>query len=227
VFRKIYLDKDELIGNKKGTEEEERKRGTKRDALSIHLFHINECIYFYESGNYNEFIKASGYKINSVQNKIDLKESIEQLKSMKDKPIGEVIDFADEKGIWRKDERFLKFITEKEYVYKRVKAIKYQELCNLYDFVEGFTPFSTQHSIKGAEFDNVLVAMDNGGWSMFNFKNMMLDEGNADVLERTKKMFYVCCTRAKKNLVVLFVDASEKIIERANLLFGQINVKSF
>ena len=29
VFRKIYLDKDQLIGSKKGTEEEERKRGQK------------------------------------------------------------------------------------------------------------------------------------------------------------------------------------------------------
>jgi DNA helicase-2/ATP-dependent DNA helicase PcrA len=226
IFSKIYLDKDQLIGNKKGTEEEDRKRGTKRDALIRHLFHINECLYFYQEGKFNEFIRANGFKVRSVQDKIDLKAAIECLLSMKDNTIEEVIDFADETGIWKKDDRFYEFVVANEYIYDRVKAVKYREIYNLYEFVEGYTPFSTQHNIKGAEFDNVLVVMDSGGWNMYNFKNLLLGTGTESVIERTRKLFYVCCTRAKKNLVVLFLKPTEPILVKARALFGVDNVKS-
>ena len=61
--------------------------------------------------------------------------------------------------------------------------------------------FSTQHNIKGAEFDNVFLVLDNGNWSQYNFEYLFDNRTDKEsVLERTRKIFYVCCTRAKKNL---------------------------
>ncbi|PQJ08915.1 ATP-dependent helicase [Flavipsychrobacter stenotrophus] len=222
--RRLYLDKDQLIGNKKGTEEEERKKGSKRDGLIKHLFHIQECIFLYEQSKYNEFIRANGYKVTSIQDKIDLREAINVLKGMKDRSIEDVIDFADSSKIWPKSDSLFEFLEEKEYVFNRVKKVKYQEFCNLHDYVEGYTPFSTQHNIKGSEFDNVFVVLDNGRWNDYNFEYLFLDQGTQSVLERTQKIFYVCCTRAKEKLIVFYHDPKSEVIQKAKDLFGHGNV---
>jgi DNA helicase-2/ATP-dependent DNA helicase PcrA len=50
----------------------------------------------------------------------------------------------------------------------------------------------SKHGIKGAEFDNVFVILDNGRWNQYNFKYLF--EGTTEkksVIERTQKMFYV------------------------------------
>ncbi len=224
IFCKIYLDKDQLIGSKKGTSEEERKKGTTRDKLIRHLFHIQECIYLYESGKYNEFIRQTGFKIVSIQSKLDLRNAIETLKSMIDESIESVIEFSHNSGVWLKNDSFNEFLEEKEYVYNRVKEVKYREFYNLYCYVEGFTPFSTQHNIKGAEFNNVFVVLDNGRWNNYNFSNLFLGGGTLSVYERTLKLFYVCCTRAKENLVIFFFKPASNVVHKVEALIGAENV---
>ena len=88
---------------------------------------------------------------------------------MSDSSIEEVIAYAEETGICRRDDKFNQFILDKEYVYKRVSQLKFSEFQKLYAYLEGHTPFSTQHKIKGEEFRNVLVVLDNGGWNNYNF----------------------------------------------------------
>ena len=224
IFSKIYADKDQLIGDKKGTAEEEKKKGTKRDALIRHLFHIQECLYWYEKRNYNEFIKQTGFKVVSVQSKIDLKNAIETLRGMAENTIEEIIDFAEENRIWKKDDKLFDFITNKEYLYNRVKDVPYKEFLSLYNFVEGYTPFSTQHNIKGAEFDNVFVVLDNGKWNRYNFGNMLTRSGTPTVQERTLRLFYVCCTRAKENLIIFYYQPTDAVLTAARTLIGAENV---
>ena len=227
IFRKIYLDKDQLIGNKRGSEEEELKKGSKRDPIIRHLFRIQDCISFYELGKFNQFIKATGYQVTSVQSKIDLKKAIEKLKAMKGSTIEQVINFAHKAGIWLKNEQLTDFIETHKYLYNRVKEVKYQEFCNVYEYVEGFTPFSTQHNIKGAEFDNVFVVLDNGRWNDYNFKYLFTNRVDKDsVLKRTQKIFYVCCTRAKQNLIVFYHKPDPAVIKQAKEWFGSKNVIS-
>ncbi|NOX25596.1 MAG: N-6 DNA methylase [Deltaproteobacteria bacterium] len=56
-----------------------------------------------------------------------------------------------------------------------------------------------------AEFDNVFVILDNGRWNQYNFKYLFeKTRGEESAIERTQKMFYVCCSRAKKSLVVFY-----------------------
>lgn len=122
------------------------------------------------------------------------------------------------------DDRLENFIVEKEYIYNRVKSVKYSEFQKLYDYLEGKTPFSTQHKTKGAEFDNVLVILDNGKWSDYNSENLFVGGTNQNVLERTRKIFYVCCTRAKENLAVFYHNPSQEVLRQANVWFRAENI---
>src|SRR5690606_26804120 len=130
----------------------------------------------YQNKRYNEFLRATDYrfKITSIASKRTLKENIESLINVGDKTIEEVITDANEKEICMIDDKLNDFKEKKEYLYNRVKDVKFSEFQKLYEYLEGQTPFSTQHKTKGAEFDNVLVMLDNGGWNNYNFEKMFL-----------------------------------------------------
>lgn len=224
--RKIYLNKDALIDDKKQDEDDENKKGSKRDNLIKHLFKIQTNISLYQNKKYNEFLRATDFrfKITSIASKRTLKENIERLINVGDKTIEEVITDANEKEICMIGDKLVDFKDKKEYLYNRVKDVKFSEFQKLYEYLEGQTPFSTQHKTKGAEFDNVLVILDNGGWNNYNFEKMFLGTASPSVGERTKKIFYVCCTRAKKNLAVFFHNPNAQVITKAKEWFGDDNV---
>lgn len=226
VVRKIYLNKDALIDDKKQDEDDENKKGSKRDRLVKHLFKIQTNIHLYKEKRYNEFLRKTEFKVNSIADKQEIKDIISDISEMSDYTIEEVINIADEKGICKKDDSFNQFILSNTYLFNRVKSVKYQEFIHLYNYLEGFTPFSTQHKTKGTEFDNVLVILDNGGWnSNYNFKYLFGSGNiNQNVLKKTQKIFYVCCTRAKENLTVFFDSPDDIIIAKAKDWFGEENV---
>jgi len=225
-FSKIYVDKDQLLDDKKQDENDENKKGSKRDNLVKHLFKIQNNISLYQNKKYNEFLRATDYyfKITSIASKKALKENIESLVNVGDNTIEQVINDANEKRICLIDDKLIAFKENKEYLYNRVKDVKFSEFQKLYEYLEGQTPFSTQHKTKGTEFDNVLVILDNGGWNNYNFGNLFLETGSATVLDRTQKIFYVCCTRAKENLAVFFHNPDADVIAKAKIWFGEENV---
>jgi DNA helicase II / ATP-dependent DNA helicase PcrA len=143
-----------------------------------------------------------------------------------EKTIEEIIIQANESGICIIDDKLKRFQEEKEYVYNRVKSVKFNEFQNLYKYLEGMTPFSTQHKTKGDEFDNVLVILDNGRWNDYNFGYLFLNSGTESVLKRTQKIFYVCCTRARENLAVYYHNPAPNVIAKAKEWFGEANVIS-
>jgi DNA helicase-2/ATP-dependent DNA helicase PcrA len=224
--RKIYLSKDALIDDKKQDEDDENKKGSKRDNLIKHLFKIQTNISLYQNKLYNEFLRVTDYKnrIHSIADKKILKENIESLINIGNKTIEEIIEDAHEKGICIIDDKLNDFKVSKEYLYNRVKAIKFSEFQLLYAYLEGKTPFSTQHKTKGTEFNNVFVILDNGRWPNYNFENLFLGNGTPTVLQRTQKIFYVCCTRTKENLAVYYHNPKPEIINKAKEWFGNENV---
>lgn len=227
--RKIYLSKDALIDDKKQYEDEEGKKGSKRDNLIKHLFKIQNNIMLYQTGRYNEFLRVTDYRYEliSIAKKRTLKNNIESLINVGDKTIEDVINEAHDKGICLIDDKLENFTAKNEYLYNRVKKVQYSEFQNLHNYLEGKTPFSTQHKTKGTEFDNILVVLDNGRWSQYNFEQMFLNTGtgNPSVRKRTQKIFYVCCTRAKERLTVFYHKPSSEVIEKAKEWFGEGNVK--
>ena len=112
--------------------------------------------------------------------------------------------------------------------HRRLRGVKYQEIVNLVRFVDGFTPFATQHSVKGAEFENVLVVFG-GGWNHYNWPRMleyMVDGANPTMahkkgFNRARNLFYVSVSRPKRRLAVLFTQTmSEKSLGVLNRLFA-------
>jgi DNA helicase-2/ATP-dependent DNA helicase PcrA len=234
TFSKMYVDKDQLLDSKKQDSSQENKKGSKRDALIRHLFKIQNNIFLYQSRQYNEFLRVTDFRhnIRTIEDKRILKTSIESLINVGDKTIEKIINEANEKGICIVDDTLNRFILKKEYLYNRVKEVKFKEFQKLYDYLEGFTPFSTQHKTKGTEFNNVLVVLDNGNWNDYNFKYLLDDsiyqtlsnskkESYSRILPRTQKIFYVCCTRAKESLAVYYLSPSNGVIERAVEWFGR------
>ena len=225
-FSRMYVDKDQLLDDKKQDEYDENKTGSKRDNLIKHLFKIQTTIYLYQSRRYNEFLRATDYrfKITTIESKKILKENIESLVNVGDKTIEEIITEANEKEICLIDDKLETFKEKKEYLYNRVKDLKFSEFQKLFEYLEGQTPFSTQHKTKGAEFDNVLVILDNGGWNNYNFEKMFLGTASPSVMDRTQKILYVCCTRAKEKLAVFYHNPDAQVIEKAKEWFGEENV---
>lgn len=225
-FIKLYFDKDQLIDDKKQDADEESKKGSKRDNLIKHLYKIQSCISLYNEGQYNEFLRLTDYriKLRSIADKRDLRSKIDSLTDVGNKTIEEVITEANESGICLIDDRLDEFIQKKEYLYDRIKAVRYKEFQKLYEYLEGKTPFSTQHKVKGTEFDNVFIILDNGNWNKYNFQYLFLNNGTPSVLERTQKIFYTCCTRAKESLAIFFHAPSDDILQQATEWFGEDNL---
>jgi len=110
-------------------------------------------------------------------------------------------------------------------------------------YVNEESPFSTQQGVKGAEFDRVLVVLDDDEGTHFQFSyekyfglkelsardKKTLEEGGETGVERTRRLFYVCCTRARQDLVVvLFVaDPTAAIAHIRGLgLFPEADIHS-
>ncbi|MBL9168977.1 MAG: ATP-dependent helicase [Verrucomicrobiales bacterium] len=108
------------------------------------------------------------------------------------------------------------------------------QFCGFYCYVNDASPFSTQQGVKGAEFERVLVVLDDdeGTHVQFSYDKYLgikplserdednRREGKETAIERTRRLFYVCCTRATKDLVVvLFTEdietARQRLLSRA------------
>lgn len=226
--KKLYLDKDLLLDDKKDNEMDEEKDGkvrSQRDDLIKHLFKIQEMINLYDKKKYNDFIRKTEFKITSLEDKQKIKNIISKFGNMKYEKLEKIIEHANETGICQKDDRLNDFIEKKKYIYDRVtKEITYGEFINLYEYLEGQTILATQHKIKGNEFKNVFIILDNGKWNKYNYKAMFLNDGNENVLRNTQNLFYVCCTRAKENLIMFYSKPEANIISKAKEWFGEENV---
>jgi ATP-dependent DNA helicase UvrD/PcrA len=109
------------------------------------------------------------------------------------------------------------------------------------DYLEADSPYSTQQGIKGAEFPDVLVVLDDeeGNYSLFSYNKLLklkplskTDLGNAakgieTVLDRTWRLLYVCASRARRALAIVLyasdVDAAVAAL-RASELPGTENI---
>lgn len=222
-FRRMYVDKDLLIDDKKQSPEELARKGSKRCDFVSHVFKIQEVVHLYNQGMYSDFLRKTEFKLVRAADKSRLREHIEAIAAMAARPVLEVIEYAAANGLCRPDDRYNTFREDKPYLYERVKSIPYSSFQSLYDYVEGRTSYSTQHKIKGREFDRVLVVMDDGNWTKYNFRYVFENAGNELVIARTRKLFYVCCTRAKDSLAIYWESPSAKALEQAEGWFGPEN----
>lgn len=102
-------------------------------------------------------------------------------------------------------------------------------------FMEENSAFSTQHGVKGEEYERVLVLYDDveAKWHHYNFAKMLTPKTSGDPtpgqLEKSRKLAYVSFSRAETDLGIILFTASPELakaemIERFGLSENQIAV---
>ena len=92
--------------------------------------------------------------------------------------------------------------------YEQLKNITVLEFKKAVAFISPESQFSTDHGVKGEEYDSVLFIIGRG-WNLYQFDRWMprvreqLNDQERKSFERNRNLFYVCCSRAKRNLILL------------------------
>lgn len=93
-----------------------------------------------------------------------------------------------------------------------------RELWGYRTYIAEQSPFETHQGVKGAEFSRVLTVLDDeeGRHNQFSYGKFFgitppsdtdeanLRDGKETTLDRTRRLLYVCCSRAEKDLAVVF-----------------------
>lgn len=193
----------------------EKLMGETKDNIAKFLNRMAELIYLYKSGRYNEFIQKTSFNLKSHSSKLELQNIIKS--TISEQNIEQMVNFMTEKNLLIPDDN----LKDNIELWNKIKTISFEQVINLYNLENDHTPYSTQHSVKGAEFNNVLVILDNGKWNNYNFNKLFSQ--NPDLT--TLKLFYVCISRAKNNLAVFMERPNEQVLLKAKEWFGTENVK--
>ncbi len=113
--------------------------------------------------------------------------------------------------------------------YTSLMQTNYGEVVSVFNHIQEQTSYSTKHGTKGEEYRNVLVVIDDTSWvSMYNFEKFFDDTDDKEHRKlRTKNLFYVSCSRAKENLVVLALSQmGDLAMNKINKWFSVENVKT-
>ncbi|MCR6736589.1 MAG: hypothetical protein NVV83_22010 [Afipia sp.] len=105
-------------------------------------------------------------------------------------------------------------------------AVPFKQVTLYRAVLERNMPYSTKHGVKGDEFDTVFVVLDDAGanWSQYSFSNLLAaSDTNEARVQRTRNLFYVCCSRAKRNLAVIDLAGVGSGRATIEALFGAEN----
>lgn len=203
----------------------------------------------YASSRYGEMFKilGSGPAIARHEDKKNWRRDMDALQKLRvEGTIGQVIDFLQSTKrpsppdrVLRHDEELKALdgtpIPEKSSAlqrYSKLRDVPYQEVTEAVKFIKKQTAFATQHSVKGAEFENVLVVLG-GGWNHYNWPQLFelihtksLNAKNTKGFYRARNLFYVSISRPMTRLAVLATQAiPNTALEAINHLFGSSNVE--
>lgn len=91
---------------------------------------------------------------------------------------------------------------------KEFLELEYSQFLSAINFLYPDSDFSTEHGVKGEEYDNVIFVISKG-WNQYQFEKYIpmitgderIPIGKDKAFERNRNLFYVCCSRPKKRLI--------------------------
>lgn len=105
--------------------------------------------------------------------------------------------------------------------------LKFQEVMSYFHYQDENTPYITMHKTKGSGIDNVLVALDEYFWKEYDFKAVFSKEGDSDKKQKSQKLIYVACSRAKTNLrCVRLVSSEEEKAELSDFFEDMVKIEN-
>lgn len=231
-LRKVYCDKDRfaLDGLLRGD-----------DAFSEMFQTIEDVVAAFDRHQYGELYRLllNRYHKNDErfsdprEHKLYYSQVIERLKELcQSATIGLVLDHIWDNQLMPKASRITSLDEQSQSDDKvrtflnRLRNIPYAEVSALYRYLNDETPFSTKHGTKGEEYDDVIVVINDLSWKQcYNFASVLENDTDKKQYERSLNLFYVCCSRAKRNLAVFMESkVSDETIAGARRIFGDQNV---
>ncbi|WP_282167277.1 UvrD-helicase domain-containing protein [Shewanella japonica] len=110
------------------------------------------------------------------------------------------------------DERMRDILIENFYTSLFGGSLKFEEILAFYTYENDDSDFMTMHKTKGTGIENVVVVLDEFNWTKYDFSSCFeKNNSNPSRQALSRKLLYVACSRAKKNLICvrLLNDAEE------------------
>lgn len=181
-------------------------------------------------------IQAQGKKslkvLHDLSKKID---AFSKLLENGETEIGKIIDFVDSNNLFdipknilfaKKDET--DDDTEEDKAWRNAFHLPFKQIEHYFQYINGETEFATHQGVKGLEYPRVMVIIDEKSTKgyMFSYEKLFgakplsdrdkenIQQGKESVMDRTMRLFYVCCTRAKHSLAILAYTDSPDVVKR-------------
>jgi len=164
-------------------------------------------------------LKLKRYPIQTKADKGKWKNLYEQLLQVRKKKTVDVLKVVIESGLISVPPNIAAYydmyFTTPDLCYcnttiKEFLDLEYEQFLAAINFLYPEADFSTEHGVKGEEYDNVIFVISKG-WNQYQFETYapMIKNGYQQDKEaayiRNRNLFYVCCSRPKKRLF-LFVS---------------------
>lgn len=113
--------------------------------------------------------------------------------------------------------------------------LEYEQFVSAIGFLYPDALFSTEHGVKGEEYDNVVFSIGKG-WNQYQFekyspmitKQSSIPHGKETAFERNRNLFYVCCSRAKKRLFFFVsIPLTKDFGDFLTYLVGEDNIYTY
>jgi len=200
---------------------------------------------------YCPVLEAGALKDGGLSERLtNLKSAVSRLHELlrsSDASVGEVLQHARRSKLASLDERLDRYVASVDGdgddtyddadveagVMKAYLACPAAQVWGYRRYIENESPFATQQGIKGAEYQRVVVVLDDDegkehthfSYDKYFGMKPLSDtdrnnqaEGKDTVIGRTGRLFYVCCSRALQDLVVVWfandVDAAVEAVRR-------------
>lgn len=125
-------------------------------------------------------------------------------------------------------------LSKRSIVWNQALLAPISHLANYALYINEELGYGTHQGVKGLEFDRVMAIMDDNSANGFLFRYEKLfgaqelsqtdirnqSEGKDSVLSRTRRLFYVICSRAEKSLAVVAYTKDPKAVKRKSLESG-------
>ncbi|MEV5897119.1 hypothetical protein [Nonomuraea fuscirosea] len=186
-----------------------------------YVLQIESLCQAYEAKNYAELALLLGKGTMTVtrhSRKAEIAQHMSEILKLRlSGTIGDVLDRVHQRGLLAKPrnlrsmERMIAATDLDEQSRRKadfardLRALPYAEAMAYTRFFNEATPFATQHGVKGDEFKNVVVVIDDEAWNQYKVGNMLAGRDIEARLRRSRNLFYVCCSRAIKRLAVVFM----------------------
>lgn len=156
----------------------------------------------------------------------------------------DIVNCVNRTDLFKMPSDLLMMLNDTEYdddgninVWQQLKEISFEEVENYELYHSEQSPFLTHQGVKGLEYNHVMAIIDESESNhrsfsydkLFGLKGLSdrdrdnIAQGKDNVLSRTERLFYVICSRAKKDLVIVYYTDNHEEARQAIQASGYVS----